>query len=122
MDSKRILVVDDEEVIREFLTEVLGQDYEVTTACDGDEAIASMRTQQFDLVITDLKMPRVSGEEVVKYARTSTPKRPVIVMSGYASLYASSQSAAHGVCAFLGKPFSMKDLIKAVEEALVGWG
>jgi len=114
-----ILVVDDEEVIRDFLSEVL-EDYNVTLACDGDEAIDKLKQQQFDLVITDLRMPRVPGEEVVKTAHDISPDTKVIVISGYSSLYTASQSVSSGACAFLSKPFSIKELIQAVTSALEG--
>jgi len=114
-----ILVVDDEEVIRDFLSEVL-EDYNITLACDGDEAIDKLKQQQFDLVITDLRMPRVPGEEVVKTAHEISPGTKVIVISGYSSLYTASQSVSSGACAFLSKPFSIKELIQAVTSALEG--
>jgi DNA-binding NtrC family response regulator len=115
---KSILVVDDEEIIREFLTEVLGDDYDITTAGDGDEAIDTMKQRSFDLVITDLKMPRVPGEEVVKFAKQSSPTSSVIIISGYSSLYTVSQSVSHGASAFLAKPFSIKQLLDAVNRSL----
>lgn len=113
--KKTILVVDDEEIIREFLFEVLQDDYDVHTATDGDDAIQKLGDKTYDLVITDLKMPRVSGEEVVKFAREVDPDAQVIVISGYSSLYTVSQSVNHGASAFLSKPFSITELLKAVE-------
>lgn len=112
-----ILVVDDEEVIREFLSEVL-EEHEVTLASDGDEAIEILKKRRFDLVITDLRMPKTPGEEVVKAAQEITPDAKVIVISGYSSLYTASRSAASGACAFLSKPFSIKELVQAVDAAL----
>ncbi len=119
VNKHSILVVDDEEVIRDFLSEVL-EDYNVTLACDGDEAIDKLKQQQFDLVITDLRMPHVPGEEVVKMAHEISPGTKVIVISGYSSLYTASQSVSSGACAFLSKPFSIKELIQAVTTALEG--
>ncbi|RKX29814.1 MAG: sigma-54-dependent Fis family transcriptional regulator, partial [Candidatus Zixiibacteriota bacterium] len=66
--TKNILVVDDEQVMREFLADVL-EDFNVVKAADGDEAIEKLKTDRYDLIITDMKMPRVSGEEVVKFAK-----------------------------------------------------
>ena len=118
MDKKSILIVDDEEIIREFLYEVLSEDYQISMASDGDEAIEQLTVSNFDLIITDLKMPKVSGEEVVKYARDVDPRPKVIVISGYSSLYTVSQSVNSGACAFLSKPFSIKELLQAVSSAI----
>ena len=116
----RILVVDDEEIIREFLLEVLSEDYLITLAEDGDEAIDKISRENYDLIITDLKMPRVSGEDVVKFAREHDPNCPVIVISGYSTLFAVSQSVSHGACAFLSKPFSITELMATVSKNLGG--
>ena len=115
--KRAILVVDDEEIIRDFLVEVL-EDYDVTLACDGAEAIELLGDSTFDLVITDLRMPNVSGEEVVKKVRELSPSTKVIVISGYSSLYTVSQSVNHGACAFLSKPFSINELLQSVSGAL----
>ncbi|MCK4462299.1 MAG: response regulator [candidate division Zixibacteria bacterium] len=117
-NPKSILIVDDEEIIREFLLEVLGEDYRISVACDGDEAIAKIKERRFDLIITDLKMPRVSGEEVVKFARQVDPDYQVVVISGYSTLFSVSESAKSGASAFLSKPFSISDLMKAVTECI----
>lgn len=58
--AQSILIVDDEEIIRDFLSEVL-EDYSITLACDGDEAINLLKDKPYDLVITDLRMPKVPG-------------------------------------------------------------
>ncbi len=118
-DNKAILIVDDEEIIREFLSEVL-EDYDITVACDGDEAIEKIKNKHFDLVITDLRMPKVPGEEVVKAAREQSEDTRVIVISGYSSLYTVSQSVNNGACAFLSKPFSINELMQSVDSALEG--
>ncbi|MDZ4723406.1 MAG: response regulator [candidate division Zixibacteria bacterium] len=115
--KQSILIVDDEEIIRDFLSEVL-EDYEVSVASDGDEAIEKLNARKFDLVITDLRMPRVPGEEVVKAAREKNPNAKVIVISGYSSLYTVSQSVNNGAFGFLSKPFSIKELMKTVTSAL----
>ena len=117
MDRQSILIVDDEEIIRDFLSEVL-EDFDITIACDGDEAIDRLKEKRFDLILTDLRMPKVSGEEVVKAARDLDPEAKVIVISGYSSLYTVSQSVNYGAFAFLSKPFSIKELMQTVTNAL----
>jgi DNA-binding NtrC family response regulator len=118
-EKQSILIVDDEEIIRDFLSEVL-EEYDISLACDGDEAISKLQDTKFDLIITDLRMPKVPGEEVVRAAREMSPETKVIVISGYSSLYTVSQSVNHGACAFLSKPFSIKELIHTVTTALEG--
>jgi DNA-binding NtrC family response regulator len=119
--SQSILIVDDEAIIRDFLSEVL-EDYDITLASDGDEAIAKLKERAFDLIITDLRMPKVPGQEVVKAARELRPNAKVVVISGYSSLHTVSQSVSHGACAFLSKPFSIKELMQTVTAALEGNG
>jgi len=118
LTRKTVLVVDDEEIIRNFLFEVLSEEYEVSLANDGDEAINQLRNKSFDVVITDLKMPRISGEEVVRFAVENDPTAKVIVISGFSSLYTVSQSINNGACSFLSKPFSIDELKQTVSGAM----
>jgi YesN/AraC family two-component response regulator len=115
--ARNILIVDDEQVMREFLSDVL-EDFEIEKASDGDEAIQILNDREFDLIITDMKMPRVSGEEVVKYAREKHPKTKIIVISGYSSLSSVSNTLGYGVSAFLSKPFTIKQLREEIEKSL----
>lgn len=117
-DKKNILIVDDQEIIREFLFEVLNEDYSVNAVTDGDEAIDELKQNKYDLIITDLKMERVQGEEVVKFVHETEPESKVIVISGYSSLYSVSQSVNNGAFAFLSKPFSIKKLLNTVTAAI----
>jgi len=116
LDKKSILIVDDEAVMRDFLSDVL-EDFSVEKASDGDEAIAKIKEKAFDLIITDMKMPRVSGEDVVKFARETYPDARIIVISGYSSLSAVGNALAYGVSAFLSKPFTIKQLRTEVEKS-----
>jgi YesN/AraC family two-component response regulator len=112
-----VLIVEDDENIREFLREVL-DDYLISMASDGDEAIGKIRDNKFDLVITDLRMPNIPGEEVVKYVHDHKPDTKVIVISGYSSRFAVNRSVSNGADAFLSKPFSIKELIQTVSKVL----
>jgi len=113
--TKSILIVDDEEVMREFLAEIL-EDFTIAKACDGEEAVNKIRCEKYDLVITDMKMPGISGEEVVKFARDYSPETEIIVISGYSSLSSVSNTLGHGVKAFLSKPFTIKQIRAEVEK------
>ncbi len=113
--AKSILIVDDEEVMREFLTEIL-EDFAITKACNGEEAVEKIKERKFNLIITDMKMPGISGEEVVKFAREKSPETEIIVISGYSSLSSVSNTLGHGVRAFLSKPFTIKQIRAEVEK------
>ena len=115
-NKKSILIVDDEEVMRDFLFDVL-EDFAVEKASDGDEAIAKIKEREFDLIITDMKMPRVSGEEVVKFTRETYPDARIIIISGYSSLSSVGNALTYGVCAFLSKPFTIKQLRAEVDKS-----
>ncbi|MEA2031681.1 MAG: response regulator [candidate division Zixibacteria bacterium] len=118
LEKRSILIVDDEEIIRSFLFEILSDDYDVSVVGDGDDAIERIKKCRYDLIITDLKMPHVSGEEVVKFARETNSDYKVIVISGFSSLHTVSQSINNGACAFLSKPFSIKELIRTVSNTM----
>jgi CheY-like chemotaxis protein len=118
MKRKTILIVDDEEVIRDFLDEVLEDLFEVSCAVDGQEALERLKDTDFDLVITDMKMPRVTGEEVVKYVKAHKPNTKVIVISGYLGMYSASSSRETSPDSLLAKPFSIKQLKEVVSTVL----
>ena len=114
---KSILIVDDEQVMRDFLADVLEDDFDIAKAADGDEAIELLKNKEFDLIITDMKMPKVSGEEVVKFAKETYPQARVIVISGYSSLSSVSKTVGYGVNAFLAKPFTIKQIRSEIEKS-----
>ncbi|MBD3331486.1 response regulator [candidate division GN15 bacterium] len=118
MSRKSILIVDDEEVIRDFLDEVLEDIFDVSNACDGQEAIEKLQDGDFDLVITDMKMPRVTGEEVVKYVKANKPNTKVIVISGYLGMYSTKSTNETSPDSLLSKPFSIKQLKEVVSTVL----
>ena len=115
--AKSILIIDDEEVMRDFLSDVL-EEYNISKAADGDKAIELLSNENFDLIITDMKMPRESGEEVVKFAKGKYPDAKIIVISGYSSLMSVSNTLDRGVNAFLSKPFTIKQIRAEVEKLL----
>jgi len=116
-DKAKILIVDDEEVMRDFLFDVL-ESFDVEKACDGDEAIAKLKGNKYDLIITDMKMPGASGEEVVRFAREKYPDSKIIIISGYSTLFSVSNALRCGVSAFLSKPFTIKQIRAEVEKSL----
>src|SRR5574341_2446455 len=86
MDSARILVADDKENMLKLVARILGDAYDVTTAADGNRAISLLGGQEFDVVITDLRMPGADGFEVLRAAKARSPDTEVIMMTAYATV------------------------------------
>ena len=115
--NENILVVDDEEVMRDFLQDVL-ESFHVELACNGEEAISMLGDKKYDLIITDMKMPGKTGEDVVRFAKKKYPDAKIIIISGYSTLYSVSNALKCGVNAFLSKPFTIKQIRTEVAKSL----
>ncbi|HTZ52280.1 MAG TPA: sigma-54 dependent transcriptional regulator [Spirochaetia bacterium] len=114
-----ILVADDEKNIREGLREALALDgYEVLTAADGQEALEAVTRGDVDLLITDLKMPRLSGEELLKSVTAQSPTLPVIILTGHGTIESAVQAMHDGAYDFLTKPVNLDRLSLLVKRAL----
>ena len=119
MENLRILVIDDEEVIREGLKRILvGEVFIVETCSSGFKAIEIMQKEEFDLIITDLKMPGMSGIEVLKSVRTLQPDIPVILITGYASIDTAVEAMKNGASDYISKPFAPDLLLEKVRNAI----
>ena len=114
-----VLVVDDERNIREGLRKSLELDgYTVATAGDGREALSVLATDEIDLVIADLRMPRLSGEQLLKEVAESHPTVRVIILTGHATVEVAVQAMRDGAYDFLEKPVNLERLSLLVERAL----
>jgi DNA-binding NtrC family response regulator len=114
-----ILVIDDEKNIREGLAAALELDgYDVLLAADGTEGLNIALHEEIDLVITDLKMPGVSGEEVLRRVTTETPGIPVIVLTGHGTVENAVEAMRAGAYDFLTKPLNLDRLSLLVKRAL----
>lgn len=115
----RILIVDDEETIRELLLKTLAlAEYEVDVAPDGRTAVDRMRMIQYDLLITDLRMPGVDGLTVIREARRLKADIPVIIVTGYSSEASAIEAINLGVQGYLTKPFRVPRVLAAAAKAL----
>lgn len=113
----RILVIDDDAGVRRFIVECLEMlGYQVSQASSGQEGVASLRSDEPDLLIVDYAMPGMNGVEVVQMAREGAPNLPIILATGYADMDAVDKVI--GLGALLRKPFRIDDLQKAVRHAL----
>ncbi len=116
-----ILIVDDEKNIREGIGEYFRlSGFEVSQAQDGDEAIKRLDQGDVDLVVTDLRMPKVSGEDVLKYAVAHYPTTPVIMLTGHGTVENAVEAMRDGAYDFLSKPLNLEHLELMVKRALKG--
>ena len=111
MQNKKILLVDDEEVIRLSFKRELQHYYDVTIASCYNEALAALAANRFDLVITDLVMPGVNGLELVKHLKTCCPEIHVIVITAYGEIGAVLEAMRAGADDFLLKPCDIEVLL-----------
>lgn len=114
-----ICVVDDKEILRESLSEALTrEDHDVTTFSDPMEALAEIKTQRFDVVLSDLKMPRLDGLGLIREVRASGCQTPIIVMTGFATVATAVEAMKIGAFDYIQKPFEADRVVVLVERAL----
>jgi DNA-binding NtrC family response regulator len=118
-NKNRILVVDDEAALRTVLSsELHTEGYMVSTASDGDEAIDLLQSHSFDLILLDIKMPRVDGFQVLRYVKEKLPHIKVIMLTGFADLKNAIESKKLGAEDFISKPYDLVDLLATIERVL----
>ncbi len=115
---KSILIVDDELSVREALKMILKPICQVLTAADGKEALEVIRKGKIDLVTLDLKMPGLSGIEVLRKIKESHPDIEVLIVTAYSSAQTSKEANQYGADQIIPKPFSAPELIETVNKTL----
>jgi len=119
-EQTRILIVDDERSVCQGLEKVLNRKgYRTNTALSASKALEILHANDdFDLIITDLMMPEVSGMELLKIARDTWPDIPVLIITGYASIASAVDATRLGATNYLAKPFTPEELQEAVTLSL----
>ena len=121
MELKRILVVDDEHGLRVTLAANLElEGFDVVDASTGPEALALLATGQFDLVISDMRMPVMNGLDLMRAIKRQRPALPVVLMTGFEHEQMIDQAIAEGVFTILTKPFQIGELLDVVKRATRG--
>jgi len=116
----RILCVDDEEVILDSLRKILVLDgYSVDTVETGQEALGLIQVHDYDFVFTDLKMPAMSGTDVIKSVKHMRPDIDVVIITGFASVESAVECMKHGALDYIQKPFTEDELRLFVRRALI---
>jgi CheY-like chemotaxis protein len=107
----RVLVIDDEPFVRETLGEILRQQrHDVVVADDGASGLARFREGAFDLVMTDLAMPGMSGWQVAQAVKAARPRVPVVLVTGWGVEVQADELHTHGVDRVMTKPFRFEDV------------
>jgi CheY-like chemotaxis protein len=116
----RILVIDDEPAVREVLAEMLGEaGHEVTQAADGADGLRRCEGGAFDLLLTDLSMPGLSGWDVAEGFHARFPAAPLGLVTGWGDQLDAERLARHGVSFVIAKPFRADDVLREIATALV---
>ncbi|MCE5313328.1 MAG: sigma-54 dependent transcriptional regulator [Nitrospiraceae bacterium] len=116
--SARLLIVDDEKIALKNLEHVMKKEgYQVTSTQSGQTALNLLAEQQFDVVLTDLRMEKVDGMMILKKAKELDPSIEVIMITGYATLQSAVEATKHGAFFYIAKPFKLDEVRKVVKEA-----
>jgi len=111
-----ILVVDDEAMIRNLLEKILTKEgYKILLAKDGQEALEIIGTKKIDIVISDMKMPRMNGLDLLKTLKRDRPEIGVVIMTGYGDTYTVKDALLLGADEYITKPFKSYEMLMIVE-------
>lgn len=119
MDAKtKILVVDDDEVVRlSHQRSLAGAHYHVVAVWNGDQAMRAMERQPFDVILLDLRMPGMDGMSVLRMIKDRWPETEVVIITGYPSLETVKEAVEAGACEYLTKPVGPDEVINAANGA-----
>jgi response regulator RpfG family c-di-GMP phosphodiesterase len=118
-ERPRVLIVDDEKFIRDILADFLGMEgYIVRTAEDGTAAMSELTKAHYDLIISDLKMPRMGGIELLDAIGTAAPNALTVIMTGFGTVETAIDAMKRGAYDYILKPFKVEEVIRVVQRGL----
>ena len=118
-EKPRVLVVDDEKFIRDILADFLGMEgYVVRTAPDGASAIAELERARYDMIISDLKMPRMGGLELLREVAARHPDTLTVIMTGFGTVETAIDAMKRGAYDYVLKPFKVEEIVHVVQRGL----
>jgi DNA-binding NtrC family response regulator len=116
--TKRVLIVDDNQVIQDILKQFLGQGYTVEVVGNASQALASVVQKNPDVILLDVRMPGVDGLSLLKSLRDMGVQTPIFVMTGYDSTQVAIEALENGATGYLPKPFDLGHLNRLIAHAL----
>lgn len=119
MKREHVLICDDEEGIRESLNLILSEQYTIGFASNVKEALDYLKDNpQTNLILLDIKMPRVDGLEALRQIKKTQPAIEVLIVTGYRSIETATEAIKNGAAGYIVKPFDKAQILKAVQETL----
>jgi DNA-binding NtrC family response regulator len=116
--QKKALVIDDEKIVLDSVQKILGENYDVEVTLSGRQGLEWAVHKDYDVVLTDIRMPDIGGMLVLRDIKRVKPMLPVLMITGYASVNSAVQAMKLGAADYVEKPFAPDDLIKAVDLAI----
>jgi DNA-binding NtrC family response regulator len=116
--KKKALVIDDEKIVLDSVKKILEETYEVESTLSGRQGLEWAVQKDYDVVLTDIRMPDIGGMLVLRDIKRAKPMMPVMIITGYASVNSAVQAMKLGAADYIEKPFTPDDLLKAVELAI----
>jgi DNA-binding NtrC family response regulator len=119
MEKMKALVIDDEQVVLDSVSKIMtAEKYEVDISLSGREGLNQALQRDYNIVLTDIRMPDIGGMRVLRDIKRAKPSLPVLIITGYATVKSSVQAMKLGAADYLEKPFTPDQLIEAVASAL----
>jgi len=119
MEKNKALVIDDEQIVLDSVSKILkDENYEVDVSLSGREGLNQAIQKEYDIVLTDIRMPDIGGMRVLRDVKRAKPSLPVVIITGYASVKSAVQAMKLGAADYIEKPFTPDQLLKAVNAAL----
>ena len=120
MEKGRILVLDDDPVVTLSCKRILGAEgYSISTVEKGEEALNKLAKEDFDLFISDVRLPDISGIEVLREAKVIKPKTDVVIITGYPTLEDAKEATNLGAFEYIEKPFTPDFMINVAKKYLI---
>ena len=119
MEKKKILVIDDERIVLDSISKILREEnFALEVTLSGRQGLEWATQKDYDIVLTDLRMPDIGGMRILRDVKRVKPALPVVMITGFGTVKSAVQAMKLGAAEYLEKPFSPDDLIKAVNSAL----
>src|SRR3984885_4818494 len=114
-----ILIIDDEKAIRKTLSEILSYEgYKIDEAGDGEEGLKKFREKEYDVILCDIKMPKIDGIEFLERTKETNPDVPIIMISGHGNIETAVEAVKKGAYDYISKPPDLNRLLITIRNAM----